>query len=96
MLPFVWIDVELEDCSVDEVEMVDQRVDAFLEYYVWNAVWAWCLVGLQFAGCRLDVFSREMSEEERGGFGVAGIGDERGQGGWGKEGLSERDALLSV
>ena len=79
--------VKFKDGSEDEVDVINQRVNAFGEDNVGDAVWTWSFVRFEEADCTFDTAAREEFDtwEWRG---VDGFGwDRGGEGRWREEGL---------
>ena len=47
--PSGMVDVELDDCSKDEEEVVDESITAFHKHNVGDLAWAWGFIGAQQA-----------------------------------------------
>ena len=94
--PSVVIYVELEDCPKDNIEMVLECVNTFLEDHIGNSIWTRGLVGFQLSDSLANPAAREVVKAWEW-LGVDGCWWDRG-GCWGrgKEGFCKGCRFFTV
>jgi hypothetical protein len=94
--PTVMIDIKLKDCSENEVKVINECVNAFLENNIGNSIRARSFEGFKLANCLMNLTAGEVAEIWERFWVVEGCWDRGECWGRGKEGFGKGCSFSTV